>query len=412
VGLKQLPLATYCGLTGLCECLLQAQEFLQQVLQKLEALESRVSCVNSTSISSGSSKAIGSQTVDIAVEAAVHLLERLLVTLQCLAADAGTISNAAAAAQVEVLIGQLMQGVQQATTAAAVGAGASAGRLGAAPPVATALTALHNAAAVAGKQRSQELEQRAAMLQLRLSDCTSQLSAALSASARTERTLQLKVRAVSSLERQLAAAGSQLQQLQASQASQERTILQLQQELAVARLDHAQLSAAATAHAGELQAAVSRAALVEGELQQSQAAAQESAASCAKAVDELAAAIAAGRQQALEAQTAVAAAAAAAQQVRQLTVQLVSLQDRATELEAETAHSRQKADIGMQAARDAEYRAVQTNTLLADTRRELDFTLKMLETAKQQQQQQQHMALTGTVSDGAAGKVGDAAAPR
>jgi predicted nucleic acid-binding Zn-ribbon protein len=123
--------------------------------------------------------------------------------------------------------------------------------------------------------------------------------------------------------------------------------------------------------------------------------------------------MAAGRQQALEAQTAVAAAAAAAQQVEQLTVQLASLQDRATKVEAETAHSRQQADIGMQAARDAEYRAVQTNTLLADTRREFDFTLKMLETAQQQQQQQQEqrMALTGAVSDDAAGKAEDAAAP-
>lgn len=374
--------------------LLQAQEFLQQVLQKLEALESRVSYVNSTSISSGHSDGHSggsSQTVEVAVEAAVHLLERLLVTLQCLAADAGTITNAAAAAQVEVLVAQLMQGIQQATIATAAGAGAA--RLGAGPPVAAALTALRNAAGVTSKKQSQELQQQVSMLQLQLSERTAQLSAALSASARTDRTLQLKTRAVASLERQLAAASSQLQQLQASQASQDRTIMQLQQELAVARLDHAQLSATATAQAGELQAAVSKAAAVEGELQQSQAAAQESAVACATAMDELAAAVAAARQQALEAQAASAAAAAAAQHVEHLTVQLGTLQERAAKLEAETAHSRQKADIGMQAARDAEYRAVQTNTLLADTRRELDFTLKMLETAQQGQLHQQPQPL-------------------
>lgn len=376
--------------------LLQAQEFLQQVLQKLEALESRVSYVNSTSISSGHSDGHSggsSQTVEVAVEAAVHLLERLLVTLQCLAADAGTITNAAAAAQVEVLVAQLMQGIQQATIATAAGAGAGAARLGAGPPVAAALTALRNAAGVTSKKQSQELQQQVSMLQLQLSERTAQLSAALSASARTDRTLQLKTRAVASLERQLAAASSQLQQLQASQASQDRTIMQLQQELAVARLDHAQLSATATAQAGELQAAVSKAAAVEGELQQSQAAAQESAVACATAMDELAAAVAAARQQALEAQAASAAAAAAAQHVEHLTVQLGTLQERAAKLEAETAHSRQKADIGMQAARDAEYRAVQTNTLLADTRRELDFTLKMLETAQQGQLHQQPQPL-------------------
>jgi chromosome segregation ATPase len=395
---------------------LQAQEFLQQVLQKLETLESRVSYVNSTSIASVGSngyKEGGSQTMEVAVEAVVHLLERRLITLQCLAADAGTISNAAAAAQVEVLVAQLMQGIQQATTAAAAGAGAGSGRLGAVPPVAGALTALRNAAGVTGKQRSQELEQQVSMLQLQLSKCTAQLSASLSASARTDRTLQLRTRAVTSLERQLAAASSQLQQLQASQASQDRTIMQLQQELAVARLDHAQLAGAATAHEGELQAAVSRAAAVEGELQQSQSAAQESASSCAKAMDELAAAVAAARQQALEAQAASASAAAAAQQVEQLTVQLGTLQDRAAKLEAEIAHSRQKADIGMQAARDAEYRAVQTNTLLADTRRELDFTLKMLETAQQghlhsqqQPQQQAELPASDNLTDGApAGKV-------
>lgn len=232
----------------LCAChvpalslLAQAHTFFMQMLQKLEVLESRVSYINSTSISSldgcSDSSCATSKTVEVAVEAAVHLMERLLVTLQCLAADAATISNTATAAKVEVLVKQLVEGLEaeaakaQPASIAAVGAprrqGAPSGNTLLPAVKASALTVLRNAAGVSSKQRVQELEQQVSVLQLRLSDSRAQLSEALSSGARLQRSLQLKTRAVASFEQQLAAARAQLQQLQASQAGQDQTVVQV-----------------------------------------------------------------------------------------------------------------------------------------------------------------------------------------
>lgn len=158
------------------------------------------------------------------------------------------------------------------------------------------------------------------------------------------------------------------------------TPMQMQQALAEAKLDLAQAAAAATAHAGELRAAVSRAAAAEKEWQEQHTGAEEAAAACQQAVEQLAAAVAAARQQALDSAKAAGAAAAAQQQVEVLRVQLVVAQARAAALEADVVECRHKADISIQAARDADYRAVQLNTLLADARREI-FTKRTLQAA-------------------------------
>lgn len=350
---------------------MQSRMLLIQTVEKLDALESRISLVNSSSLEN--SKSAG-QTVEMAVEGVMHLLERLLVSLQCLAADARTISNAAAAAKVETLVSILMKGLEAQAVNAAGGPGKQLSS-------AAALTVLRNAAGTTNKQRVLELEQQVYLLQLQFSDSSSQLTAAASAAARLQRTLQLKLRAVGSLERQVASLESELHHFKASQGHNDSTITQLQQELASVKLDYAQACAAATGQAGELQAAVERAAAAESESQRLQQSATEAAAACDKLAEQMQTAVAAGRQDALEAKKASSIAAAATLQAEQLQAQLAAAIERSSQLERELKDSRQRADISVQSARDAEYRAVQTTTLLADARRALEYTQQLLQDA-------------------------------
>lgn len=310
--------------------------------------------------------------MDVAVEAALHLLERLLVSMQCLAADAATITNASSACKVEVLVGSIMQGLEAAGKQQQLGVGAPGGAAG--------LVLLRNAAGVTVKQRGQELERQLSTLQLQLADTMSQLVSASSANARLQRMLNLKTRAAASLERQMLAVESQLQQLQAGQASSESSLRQLQHELAEARLQQARLSAEGSARAGELQAAQGRAAAAEAALQQLQAAAAATEASTVQLTEQLQQAEEASRQEAVAAATAQGERAAAALKLEQVQQQLEAACMRVADLEREVRECRMKVDICSQAARDAEYRAVETTTMLADVRRELDFSQKLLQT--------------------------------
>lgn len=342
---------------------------LVKILERVDGLEGRISFVHCVSVENG--KAAG-QTMDIAVESAMHLLERLLVTLQCLAADAGTISNAAAACKIETLVSSLMQGLQEPDASIAGGRHFHA---------AAALTVLRNATGASNKERIHELERQVALLQLQYTDSSSQLTAAASSAARLQRTLHLKMRAAASLERQLTGLDSELHQLRSSQAHNNMTIMQLQQELARSKHMYAEASNTMTVQAGELQAAVGRAAAAESQLQQLQQTAADAATDRTNLAEQMQQAVAAGRQDALEAKKAFSAAAAASLQAHQLQDQLTAAEERCCKLEGELKDSRQRADISVQSARDADFRSVQTTTLLADTRRALEYAQQLLQAA-------------------------------
>lgn len=306
------------------------------------------------------------------------MLERLLVSMQCSAADAATISNASNACKVEELVGGIMQGLE-----AAAEQQQGAGR----PGAAASLVLLRNAAGTAGKQQCQELERQLSTLQLQLADTMSQLVSASSANARLQRMLNLKTRAAASLERQLGAVESQLQRLQAAQASSDSALAQLQEELAEARLRQAKLAAESSSRAGELQAAQSRASSAEAALEQSQAAAAATETCAVQLTEQLQQAMEVSRHEAVAAAAARGQHAAAALKAEQLQQQLTAAGTRVEALEREVRECRHKVDICSQAARDAEYRYVETTTLLADVRRELDFSQLLLQKQGKQQQQ-------------------------
>jgi chromosome segregation ATPase len=360
----------------------QAQEVMTSTLQRLEDLESCVSLVSSGRLSSSSTAPDG-RTLDAGIEAALHMLERLLVSMQCLAADAATISNASNACKVEELVSGIMQGLE---TAAEQGAGM--------PGAAASLVVLRNAAGTAGKQRCQELERQLSALQLQLADTMSQLVSASSANARLQRMLNLKTRALASLERQLGAVESQ--RLQAAQASSNSTLAQLQGDLAEARLQQAKLAADRISHAGELQAAQSRTSSAEAALEHMQAAAAATEACTVQLTERLEQAMEVSRHAAVAAAAAQGQHAAAALKAEQLQQQLTAAGTRVEALEREVRECRHRVDICSQAARDAEYRAVETTTMLADVRRELDFSQLLLQ--KQIQQQQQPCQATPTAA--------------
>jgi hypothetical protein len=362
----------------------QAQGMLSNTLQQLESLESRVSLVSSSSLSISSGTPQG-QTLDAAIEAALHLLERLFVSMQCLAADAATISNASNACKVEVLVGGIMQGLE----AAAGQQQQQQQQQGSGPPGAAAnLVLLRNAAGAAGKQRCSELERQLSTLQLQLADTMSQLVSMSSANARLQRMLNLKTRAAASLDRQVGAVETQLQHMQAQQAATDSSMAQMQQELAAARLQQSKASAECSARAAELQAAQSRANVVEAALQQLQAAAEATEASTDQLTERLQQAMEKSRQEVTATAGAQRQHAAAALQAEQLQQQLTVASARVAELEKEVRECRHKVDICSQAARNAEYRAVETTTRLADLRREFDLS-------QQQQPTQQQRAAAG-----------------
>lgn len=375
----------------MCVCFVgQARVVLVATLHQVEALESRVSLVDSSRLSGDFSTEQGCR-LDVAVESVLHLLERLLVFMQCLAADAATISNASNAVKVEVLVGAIMQACE------AAGRGHSqqpqmCGQSGAA----TGLVWVRNAAGTASKQRCQELEGQVFALQLQVADTSSQLAAAVSANARLQRVANLQTRAAANLERQLLAVQSELQQLQCSKADREGILLQLQQELASSRLLQARAAAESTAQAGELQAAEGRARAAEGARQEAHAAADAASEATVRLTEQLQLAMEASQHDVLVAATAQGAQAAAALRVDQLQQQLATTAGRVVELEHEVKECRHKADICVQAARDAEYRAVETTTLLADARRENEFSQHLLLVLQQGQQgQEQHNDTVG-----------------
>lgn len=393
VSIRYAPLS----MTYVCKpfsvlCLLlywQCRTWLEEMFGKVEELQCRVSLVNSSVCEAEDGTG---QTVEAAVDKAVYLLERFLVTLQCLAADAGTISNAASAAKVEILIRDLMQGLEAAVTAAT-----EHGQLSAA----AALTVVRNAAASTTKQRIKELEQQTTAGELRLQETSSQLELALSATARVQRALMLKTRAVASLERHNMALMSQLQQLRAGQASNELVLSQMQDELTESKCDCGQAVAAASANARELQAALGRAAAAEDEVKRLQRLADEATQRHAECSQQMQKAVAASRNDALEARQAASGAAAAGLQVEQLQAKLAAAEERCAKLQKEVQESRQRAEVSVQSARDAYYREVQTTTLLADTRRALECSQQLLqyaERAKAKSQQAQ-----GTTVDTASG---------
>jgi chromosome segregation ATPase len=350
-------------------------------LQRLEALESRVSLVSSSSLSISSSTPQG-QTLEAAIKAALHLLERLFVSMQCLAADAAIISNASNACKVKVLVGGILQGLE-----AAAGQQQQQQQQGSGPPGAAAsLVLLRNAAGAAGKQRCSELERQLATMQLQLADTMSQLVSMSSANARLQRMLNLKTRAAASLERQVGAGETQLQHMQAQQAAADSSMVQLQQELAAARLQQSKAAAECSTRAAELQAAQSRADAVEAALQQLQAAAEATEASTVQLTERLQQAMDTSRQEVTATAAAQRQHAAAALQAEQLQQQLTVASERVAELEKEVRECRHKVDICSQAARNAEYRAVETTTRLADLRREFDLS------QQQQPTQQQRLA--------------------
>jgi hypothetical protein len=363
---------------------------LLDMRQRLESLETRVSFSSSSSSSSSLQDCCGgSSSVAAAGEAALHLLERVLVFLQCLAADAGTISNAAAASKVEVLVDSMMTGLAKAAAAAAAAGGGSRSQpqqqqhaAGVLANPATGIVLLRNAAGAAGKQHCQELEQQLSALQLALGDTAGQLAAANSNNSRLQRALHLKTRAVASLERQLGAVELQLVHAQAGAADASASATKLQQELTAVRMERAQLRGTCTARAGELSAALSRAGVAEAGLQQLQAAGAAAEASLLELTAQLQAAVEASRRDGAAAVAARAQAAAAVLQAEQLAQQLEGATARAEQLASEVGACRLKADICAQAARDAEYRAVETTTLLADARREMCFVRAVAEAAR------------------------------
>jgi len=361
---------------------LQAQGVLLSAVQRLEGLEARVSLVNSSSLT-GASGVVVERPLDVAVEAALHLLERLLVSMQCLAADAATISNASAASKVEVLIRGIMQGLEAAA------GGQAQQQLTVGPSPGSSLVVLRNAAGAAGKQRCQELERQLSALQLQLADTSSQLVAAVSANARLQRMLNLKSRAAASLEQQLASAEGQVQRLQASHTCSEGSLMQLQEELASVRLQNARLAGESNARVGELQAAQSRAETAEAAVEQLQAAAAAAGASTVQLTEQLQQALDASRRDVLAATASHVQQAAAALQVEQLQLQLDTASAQLAAQEREVRECRHKADICLQTARDAEYRAVEATTLLADARRELDSSQHLLNQHQLKQQKEQ-----------------------
>jgi chromosome segregation ATPase len=379
-------------------------------LQRLEQLEHRISFISATSISRNNNNqdAAAQQShgaVDVAVEAVLHLLDRLLITLQCWAADAGTISNAATASRVEVLVQYVMHGFEMAVSKAsrADKQGNGSGQTSSWQQevnVMTHLGVLRNAVSSRAHQRLQDLERQVPAMQLQLADSMARIQAAESARARCERELQLKSQAVESIQQQLALSQFQLAQLHKMLASGDWQLQQLQQDLMGAKLQLGQAEAAALAQSSELQAVHGRARNAEVILEQQQTMVAEAAAANSGLLEQLQKAVEASRQGILDQRAAASAAATAQQKCQHLQTELAAANARISEVQNAVQESRQRADICTQSAREAQYKAVQTQTLLADARRELDFTQHCLAQLRQDvggakpDQQQQQMSQT------------------
>eukprot|EP00775_Hariotina_reticulata_P005424 gene5424-5657_t len=375
----------------------QAHLFLTQTLQRVGHLEDRISLLRTTSGIRGGDINQDAAThqshlgVEVAAEAAVHLMDRLLVTLQCWAADAGTISNAAAASKVEVLVQHLMHGLEVAASKAsrADTQGVHFSQTSSWQQEMNATThlgVLRSAVSTKAHQRLQELERQLPVMQIQLADGVAQMQAAESARVRLERALQVKCHTVESTQQQLAVSQSQVQQLHKTLARGDWQLQQMQQELTSARLQLRQAEAASVAQSSELQAVNVRARNAEVMLEQQQTMAAEAAAANAGLLEQLQKAVEASRRDVIDQKTASSAAAAAHQQLQHLQAELTAANARITELQNAVKDSWQRADICTQSAREAQFKAVQTQTLLADARRELDFTQHCLAQMRQDQE--------------------------
>lgn len=292
--------------------------------------------------------------LEVAAQQAAGLLDAMLSSLQCLAADAAPIADSALLARVEGLVGSISDSLLEA---AATGRGA---------PPAAALPALHRSVAAAARRQAAELEGMLGSENAARGELERKLREAAAAAERADRALQLKERAVASLERQLAAANASVASLRFALSHAESQAIAAQAAAAEAAGARDRMRSASAAREAEMKAAAQAAVMTEGEL----ASERERGAAAAEAARQLRGALSEASEAAAgweaRATAAAAEASTAARAAARLEGELAIVQGGLEAAVARAQQSASEASVTKRAAREAEIKAAEAMLQLAD----------------------------------------------
>ena len=292
------------------------------------------------------------------------LLEHVIASLQCLAADAAIISSSTAAAEVEALTAALVDGV--------------AGLCKSRKEQKEVTQVVRHAAAAAAEAQQGSLLQQLEAARLAGSTFEKDLQTATAENAKITRALKLKERALQSLEKQKVLVEQQAGQLRVALLQAEEELRSTSQQLAEALLQKETFGEGLSTKKKELEASVVELQEVEAAAQQAKDAAAAAMQLVGEVSQKLEECMVSMREEARGAAAAASQCVVLEAQVQRLQGELAATQEAAARLQVKSDESWHQAQLCTEAARDAEFRAVETTMVLADTRRALEMTEQRL----------------------------------
>jgi chromosome segregation ATPase len=311
------------------------------------------------------------------------LLEHIVASLQCLAADAAIISSGTAAAEIEAFTSALVDGVADLCS----------------KEQKAAAKVIQQAATAAAEACQGDLSQQLSAEHLAVSALEKQLDLATTDNGKLSRALRLRERALESLEKQRAAVQQQSEQLRAVLWSAEDELRSTRQQLAEVLSQKEVLGDSLTTKQKDLEASVARLEGAEIAAQQ----ARDAASAAMQVVGELSRKL---EEVTLTMREEAGSTAAAESQCMALGVQVERLQGELSAAKKAAAEAGVKADenwhqaqLSIEAAREAEFRAVKMTMVLADTRRALEMTeqrVKQMQELEHEQQKEQPLGFSSS----------------